>query len=356
MRNKIIISAVAISLFIGGTFFVWKERTLTTNLPQTGEDNPEPLASMNTWKAYKNEEYGFEYQLPSEWELDNASLLMSVFYFKTKDFKPVLLGYAPSKENEPIYSVGEISVWVSDNPKNLSIKDRYLRYDDASRLLFVDEVKQQYKESKIHGNDYIEFEPYWDQNPSENFGANHKISILKLGEYIIQFEYIYGESGDPSIEENLRRVINSFRLSSPDIADWKVYRNDEYGFELKYPADWEAPKNFQKIGGVPTLLISPESYFEGCCTGLKIEVREGDLEEVHKKMLLDYPKEDILSDKLISFNGNQGREIVFLTHYGDKNERVWAVTLNNGKSTSVLRWGDGDSLVDQVVATLKLNK
>ena len=26
---------------------------------------------------------------------------------------------------------------------------------------------------------------------------------------------------------------------TPDISDWKTYRNEEYGFEIKYPSDWE---------------------------------------------------------------------------------------------------------------------
>lgn len=224
MKTKVTYSIVATLLFIGGAFFVWKKNNLITSPSQTKDDTSELAASMNTWKAYKNEEYGFEYQLPQEWELDDASLIPSAFYFKTKDFKPVLLGYATSQENEPIYSVGEISVWVSNNPGDLSIKDRYLRYDDMSRLLFADEAKQQFKELKIHGNDYVEFEPYWYQNPNDGFGANHRISILKLGSYIIQFEYIYEESRDPAIEENLRRVVESFKVSASEEGNQTIYK------------------------------------------------------------------------------------------------------------------------------------
>ncbi len=214
MKTKVILSIIATLLFVGGVAFVLKQKTLIMKSVQINESKSESLASVNTWKTYKNEEYKFEYQLPEEWVLDDASLIPNAFYFKTKEFKPVLLGYAPSLENEPIYSTGEISVWVSDNPQNQSIKDRYLRYDDMSRLLFVDPSKRPYKETKIHGNDFIEFEPYWYQNPNESFGAYRKDSILKLDNYIIQFEYIYERTPDSAIEENLRKVIESFKAST----------------------------------------------------------------------------------------------------------------------------------------------
>ena len=43
-------------------------------------------------------------------------------------------------------------------------------------------------------------------------------------------------------------------LSSKDLSteDWKTYRNEEYGYEVKYPQDWEFEKRslMQNLGGL----------------------------------------------------------------------------------------------------------
>ncbi|MBT4277288.1 hypothetical protein HOD96_00865 [Candidatus Falkowbacteria bacterium] len=33
--------------------------------------------------------------------------------------------------------------------------------------------------------------------------------------------------------------LNKVIINGVDISDWKIYHNEEYGFEIKYPEDWE---------------------------------------------------------------------------------------------------------------------
>ena len=40
----------------------------------------------------------------------------------------------------------------------------------------------------------------------------------------------------PDVEDD---IIDDNDISEIDISDWEIYRNEEFGFEVKYPEDWE---------------------------------------------------------------------------------------------------------------------
>jgi len=74
----------------------------------------------------------------------------------------------------------------------------------------------------------------------------------------IDFENAYAESGkriyqiqhkansylitltQPVVGENKIWIISKIEINKNNTADWKTYRNEKYGFEMKYPKDWDS--------------------------------------------------------------------------------------------------------------------
>lgn len=71
----------------------------------------------------------------------------------------------------------------------------------------------------------------------------------------VQAEYrqkIYEETkaGLPKHEES-KSASQLASSQSEETKDWKTYRNEEYGFEFKYPSNYRESKNIQTIWGRP---------------------------------------------------------------------------------------------------------
>lgn len=128
------------------------------------------------------------------------------------------------------------------------------------------------------------------------------------------------------------------------ILSWANYWNKEYGYEVMYPSGWPTPGEIVIDNEVPTIHIWPGGFGEGCCQGIRIQVQNGTTETAYKKLVKDYPKEDLISDVLKTLAGAQVRELVFDTHYGDA-ERVTIVPMK-GKYL-LLRRGASDEAVGE---------
>ena len=147
--------------------------------------------------------------------------------------------------------------------------------------------------------------------------------------------------------------IQTSENESIDTSSWKTYRNEEYGFEFKYPREWSEPEPFKEVGGNQRTFIYQGGYFEGCCQGVRVEIIEGSVKSVYERRINNLSAGDLLDEKTKFIGDVKIQEMVYDTHYGE-NERVSFIPW--GSSTIELVRAYNDALAEVVVETFQFIK
>ncbi len=288
------------------------------------EDCKEEIDTAD-WKTYRNEEYGFEIILLDSWA--GYSIL-------TESWNGITLDNNSAKYEGPKIII-----------RNPNWSDNEI-WQDIPILVFTKYEWQLVEQ----GNLNISAAPVGP----EKLGENEKY-IFALPPRWIGFSDALGQNEAREIIKTFKAI--SFSLN--ETADWKTYRNEEYGFEVKYPEDWKiitktvrstgTEIEFYKNKDTKISIRSGFRYSQNLGRNYSLEEWITESKEAIKKYQLNLKEEEIKIDNVqatkLSYRNTQdlttyeiytqkeGLMYEIIVLFNSSNENIYNQTFNQILST-----------------------
>ncbi|MFH1938461.1 MAG: PsbP-related protein [Patescibacteria group bacterium] len=181
------------------------------------------------WQTYTNEEYGFELKYPLSWQIKQTG----------DDFK---LNNKEKDYNLEMGLIIPISISIGNDTYNSSI-DKYLTNDQIKKILKDNTVLIGGKEAYI-----VQGVTPPVCHDFRIIFANDK--VFNINNNACGIKVVNQDDGD-YVDKIFNQILSTFKFIEVDeTADWQTYRNEEYGFEVKYPSDWKTlEQSFNSTSG-----------------------------------------------------------------------------------------------------------
>lgn len=204
----------------------------------------ETVDETANWKTYWNEEYGFEMKYPNIYKISTSHQLNE--YQKSQGI--TYLVYLKHSDVNASISVQFTNI-------NFNLQDIKRRY--------VPTGNENLPEQVIEGQNTFYF--YGTGGGGVSYPDNYFYNLNgKL--LIIGFDGPYVNDRTPSDETKQLepQILSTFEFIEEDeTADWKTYRNEEFGFELKYPQNWNEKEALNNGTGIMLINTNKEVIMGG---------------------------------------------------------------------------------------------
>ena len=280
------LSVVVAMLVLGWSVFVKSDDLVQVPVVDDGngeiiDDNPnnDDISEIDTsnWKTYQNGRYGFEFNYPLYYTLEKGTNDYALLY--RTEHKKAAWSFNLTVEQNRFDSRLSFEEFVKK-----SVLDNCVVNDNPNGSTYcteVTEIKPFVNENKISG-----YEIYLNEITEDSL--NGKISnrikgpvfamdVFKQTQAYIHAQGIFFDFDGKKDEEVLSKqekqkltnqVISTLKFieKKDDTASWRTYKNEKYGYEFKYPYEWNAVPNKYNTG---TVLLGPEATEESSNGGIE---------------------------------------------------------------------------------------